>query len=87
MINKNAFIPIRKNHTNITYTGPKGIEPLPVTKHVDEEGFNTLNSVWVMPNILRRIMFVLHGEITLRISGNQHPPVCIIIGDIFSYPK
>jgi len=79
----NEFVPVEKSHKTHTFTGTGDIKPLHVTKHIDDDGHVTLNSVWYLYSLWERIKFLYTGQITLRISGPSQPPVVLVNGDIF----
>lgn len=72
------MVPVKKPHTNVTYTGPPGVDDLPTT--IDESGI--VSSVWTCKSLWERFKFFFHGEVTLRIYSKSIPPVSVLIGDI-----
>lgn len=83
----NVFVPVEKSHKTHTYTGTGDIKPLHVTKHVDEGGCVTLNSVWYLYSLWERVKFLYTGQITLRVMGTHLPPMSVVAGDIFEGDK
>ena len=44
-------------------------------------------STWEIPSLWERIKFLFKNELTLSITGNQLPPVSLMVGDCITVEK
>ena len=81
--------PVSKPHTNAILGGRPAtnsetsvkngtIGGLPIT--VTHDNQQTV-SIWKCGSIFHRVRFLFHGEITLTVLGEKHPPVSLSVGD------
>lgn len=82
--------PVEKWHTNAMLGGRTAlpheenviggkVNGLPVSRNEQR-----IVSVWKCPSLWKRLQFLIHGEITLTILGQQHPAVCVSLNDTLS---
>ena len=82
--------PVKKPHSNAMLGGRPAapheenviggkVNGLPVSRNEQR-----IVSVWKCHSLLKRLQFLIHGEITLTILGQQHPAVCVSLNDTLS---
>ncbi len=82
--------PIAKAHSNGMLGGRKATEHevnviggkvhgMPISRNEQR-----VISVWKCSSFLARLQFLIRGEITLTILGQDQPPVCVSVNDTLS---
>ncbi len=82
--------PVQKPHSNAMLGGRPAapheenviggkVNGLPVSRNEQR-----IVSVWKCHSLWKRLQFLIHGEITLTILGQQHPAVCVSLNDTLS---
>ena len=77
--------PKRKPHNNFTFTAPKDMENCSDLHVTLASG--CIVSTWEIPSLWERVKFLFKNEVSLSITGNQLPPVSLMVGDCIIVEK